>query len=152
MLTILIKGRTMKNKFITSLILVLVLMVACDKSDKNTTKEKSYYEHYKEKVGIKDSADYERLEKENAEIVKKKSILKEKYEQMIEYTGTYLYEKEERLLQDGFKQFKSGLEDAPDGSTQVKQYYYKYEDGFKVCISLQSSYSISSYYVVVWIE
>jgi len=71
--------------------------------------------------------------------------IRKKYEKM--FKGHYQFEIVERLSDSRFMQKKTGIEKAPDGSTQVKSYYEKNEDGFLVEVSLQSSYSLSSYYL-----
>ena len=59
---------------------LIIFLYSCNKTP--DTPEKSYYEQYKEKVGIKDTTDYERLKKENSALVEKKFYLKEKYEKI----------------------------------------------------------------------
>ena len=90
-------------------------------------------------------------EKKSKEEEKKKSSLEKKYKRIYDTSG-WLHEKQEKLLRQGFVQYKNGYESAPDGSQQIATYYKKYEDGFYVHIFLQYSYSLSNHYVRVWVE
>ncbi|MEI7484587.1 MAG: hypothetical protein WCK13_07725, partial [Ignavibacteriota bacterium] len=90
-------------------------------------------------------------EKRAREDEKKKTTLEKKYKRIYDTSG-WLHEKQEKLLRQGFVQYKNGYESSPDGSQQIATYYKKYEDGFYVHVFLQYSYSLSNHYVRVWVE
>lgn len=90
-------------------------------------------------------------EKKTKDEEKKKFALEKKYKRIYDTNG-WLHEKQEKLLRQGFVQYKNGYESSPDGSQQIATYYKKYEDGFYVHVFLQYSYSLSNHYVRVWVE
>ena len=84
-------------------------------------------------------------QKEADDIEKKKAVLEKKYKRIFEGSG-YISQKKAKLMQYDFAQTKSGYEKAPDGSQQVAMYYSKKEDGFKINVRLQYSYSLEYHY------
>jgi hypothetical protein len=68
------------------------------------------------------------------------------------HSRLYLFQIEERLQRDGFYMDDSRFEKAPDGSTGVRQYFSKTDDGFVIKIWLQNAYSLSYYYCDVKVE
>lgn len=83
--------------------------------------------------------------------LKERNRLEQKYNKIIGGNG-WLHEKQSKLLNLDFKQYKSEYEDAPDGSKQIATYYKKSESGFVVNVMLQYSYSLEHHYVKIWIE
>ncbi len=83
---------------------------------------------------------------------KERDKIENKYKRMFEKTGQYLHEKQNKLLRNGFREYQSGYEEAPDGSDQIAMYYSKEEDGYTVHVRLQYSYAMDSHYARVWIE
>jgi hypothetical protein len=110
-------------------------------------KTDSNYADAQEKIKICD----EYLKEGNKKFVQKDQIEK-KYTNMFEKTGQAIHEKQSKLIRNGFKEYNSGYEEAPDGSQQIAMYYSKNEDGYTIHVRLQYSYAIDSHYAKVWIE
>ncbi len=90
-------------------------------------------------------------ERKSKEEEKKKTEIEKKYKRIFDRNG-WLHEKQNKLSNMGFEQYKTGYEKASDGSQQLAMYYKKYENGFYVHIFLQYSYSLENHYVRVWVE
>lgn len=114
-----------------------------DKNDSNYTEAKKYIDLCDKE--IKDQEKKEQLKKRN------KENLEKKYNKIFDTSG-WLHEKQNKLLKLKFTQYKSGYEDAPDGSKQIAMYFKKYEDGFYVHVMLQYAYALDYHYVKVWVE
>lgn len=123
-------------------------------TDSNYTKAqemiKKCEEKRKEKILIDEQKRKEK-EKENLKKEKIKIDLEKKYKRVFGGSG-WIHEKQEKLLRNDFKQYKSGFESCPDGSNQLAMYYKKYEYGFYIHLMLQYSYSLSSHYCRIWVE
>lgn len=184
----------MRIKFLISVIIAVLLMVACKKADENIDNSTSMGQHDFEK-GMEyfndgkydiakdrflrvDSADPNfniaqqkikrcdellegeldnireetsiRQKQQKEEDLKKQKYYK-KYDRMFGGDG-WLHEKQSKLLSQGFTQYESGYESAPDGSDQIAFYYSKEEDGYTIHVRLQYSYSMDHHYARVWVK
>ena len=125
------------------------------KNDSNYSEAQRLYKKCNELIAVKEKEEKQKeakLEKQRKEEKSKRERIEKKYERMFMKTGQWFHEKQDKLARLNFKQYKSGYEDCPDGSSQIATYYKKYEDGYYVHVMLQYSYSMEHHYVRVWVE
>jgi uncharacterized C2H2 Zn-finger protein len=72
------------------------------------------------------------------------SRLKKKYDKLV--SNDYVFNIENKLYKNGFKQIKTEIKKAPDGSEQPAMYYEKYEDSFTISIVIQYGYGTNHYF------
>ncbi len=121
-------------------------------NDSNYKKAQEYLVKCDEKIEQKQK-DAERQEKIDKLRDAEKKKLDKKYNQIFGGRG-WLHEKQSKLASLGFREYKTGIEKAHDGSQQIKTYYKKWEKEYDIYVhvALQYSYSLEHHYVNVWVE
>ncbi len=132
-----------RTKFILSLLIFFTIVISCDNKKSDSLKERTNNLDTT-KIGNTKEIDSEKDEK-------KRTALERKYKKMFEGNG-WISDKQTKLLREGFKEYDSRNEPAPDGSIQPSMYYRKNVDGFIVNVMLQYSYSTENHYARVWVE